>query len=273
MTQRVLDPGLPGQITTSYTWNDFDRLVRWEKQPAGTSETHGYDAGGIRKSKIGTDGVKVEFKYSGLPVLSEKRDPSGTPTEWAFIRAPVFSQHHRSDPEDRPGLPALGPPARRSQGRSHREHQASPAHGGRAVGDDPGRSDRTPGDTRPGHFHGPSGPGHHGHAYFTGIGTPACQRLELRQLDLRSRLLHLPERAFALETELAEPLARYLWDARPRLEPASGELALFLGKDGQRLLNGRMNQLLAAYGRQAGIQQPVNVLALRRARKVRASSD
>ncbi|MBI3929965.1 MAG: RHS repeat-associated core domain-containing protein [Armatimonadetes bacterium] len=85
MIARVLNPGGQNEETVTMTWNDFDSLVRWEKQPAGTSEMHSYDSGGIRKSKMGTDGVKVEFKYSGLPVLGEKRDPSGTPTEWAYI--------------------------------------------------------------------------------------------------------------------------------------------------------------------------------------------
>ncbi|MBI4516444.1 MAG: RHS repeat protein [Deltaproteobacteria bacterium] len=84
MIARVLNPG-GSEVTTTYTYNDFDSLVRWEQQPAGTSASHSYDAGRIRKSKIGTDGVNLEFKHSGLPVVSEKRDPSGTPTEWAFI--------------------------------------------------------------------------------------------------------------------------------------------------------------------------------------------
>lgn len=65
----------------AYTWNDSGRLVSISVTEAGQPEKtsrHEYDAGNIRKRRIGSDGSRTDYYYSGLPALTEiKRTVSG----------------------------------------------------------------------------------------------------------------------------------------------------------------------------------------------------
>lgn len=60
----------------AYTINALDRIVGIQLTRSGETESwgHSYDAGNIRRSKkrIGGDGARTDYYYSGLPALSER---------------------------------------------------------------------------------------------------------------------------------------------------------------------------------------------------------
>jgi RHS repeat-associated protein len=85
MTSRVLNPG-GSQVTTTYTWDDYDRLVRFQKSSPSTDQSQRYDSGNIRKTKTATDGTTFTYRYNGLAVGNEtKTPPSSSPIKTALI--------------------------------------------------------------------------------------------------------------------------------------------------------------------------------------------
>lgn len=65
MTSRTV-----GSDVTSYSWDDFDRLIAVEK-PDDSKVVNLYDSGGLRKERVFDDGEKVKSFFSGLPTVNE----------------------------------------------------------------------------------------------------------------------------------------------------------------------------------------------------------
>ncbi|MEW6280688.1 MAG: tyrosine-type recombinase/integrase [Candidatus Eremiobacterota bacterium] len=95
--------------------------------------------------------------------------------------------------------------------------------------------------------------------YGTGLRLQECHRLDLADLDRGESLLHVREgkggrpRRQPLGFVLMGVLERYLADARPLLQPAPGESALFLSCRGVRLGRQDLGRIVAHFGRKAGL--------------------
>lgn len=65
MTSRTV-----GSDVTSYSWDDFDRLIAVEK-PDDSKVVNPYDSGSLRKERVFDNGEKVKSFLSGLPTSNE----------------------------------------------------------------------------------------------------------------------------------------------------------------------------------------------------------
>ncbi len=109
------------------------------------------------------------------------------------------------------------------------------------------------------------------------LGRLGLSKLELHRLnlaDVQLCTLRLSvgrpkgPRVHELSEPLAELLSAYLWDARPTLEPAAGELAVLLTRDGKRMKASSIAHQVQLYARQAGLQGAVSPRTLARSLRV-----
>ena len=103
--------------------------------------------------------------------------------------------------------------------------------------------------------------------YASGLRVSEIARLPRDRMDLARRFLRVVgkggrERLAPFGKSAAGWLARYLADVRPGLD-RRGSPALFLSARGESMTRQRFWQLIAAYGRKAGIRVPLSPHALR----------
>ena len=74
--------------TDGYTWNPTGRLTTIQVEQTGQSPQttkNQYDAGQIRKRRIGPDGARTDYYYSGLPALSESTTAGADTSQVSYL--------------------------------------------------------------------------------------------------------------------------------------------------------------------------------------------
>jgi len=98
--------------------------------------------------------------------------------------------------------------------------------------------------------------------YAAGVRVSEVAGADLKALDLAENSLLVrgkgnKERMVLIGQPAADALRRYLAEARPRLQPAAGETALFLNRDGTRLSARSVQLIVQRHARKAGLPQRV----------------
>ena len=104
--------------------------------------------------------------------------------------------------------------------------------------------------------------------YASGLRVSELAKLNLEDVDLESREIRvwgkgLKERVVLMGKPAQETLASYLNEARPKLTGKRQTSALFLNRDGERLLERRVQKIFEEYAKRAGIGKRVHPHMLR----------
>ena len=104
--------------------------------------------------------------------------------------------------------------------------------------------------------------------YASGLRVSELAKLNLEDIDLESREIRVlgkgsKERVVLMGKPAQEALASYLNEARPKLLGKKPTNALFLNRDGERILERRVQKIFEEYAKRAGIGKRVHPHMLR----------